>query len=152
MTLDEVKEFIRENENEEETQAYINSLADKRVNQAREKWERDLPNRLDTMLLERKAREQAEEEKRTNILNELGKHFKENGIQEAWAKPFLPSELTTLQDDEIAPLAIDVVAKVKEYRDSLLLEKYAGTSPVGGGTPKYQDPAEAELRHAMGLK
>lgn len=67
MTFDEVRQFISETGDSPEIKKYLDSLADQRVTQAlktaREKWEAEIPERLQAVIDER-ARKEKERQQR----------------------------------------------------------------------------------------
>ena len=151
MNATEIKQYIEENGDDPEVQTLVNSLADKRVNQARQKWETELPERIDTAIAERDQREQSQRERRIQVSEQLGELFAEARIQPDWAEPFLPPDLAAIGDDQIPEIAESVTAKVNDLRERLLNDRFSAPPIKGGGASTQKDPEAAEFRKAMGL-
>ncbi len=153
MNAAEIKEYIEQNSDDTEVQSLVDSLADKRVNQARQKWETELPERVDTAIAEREQREQQQRERRIHVSEQLGQHFTEAGLQPEWVEPFLPEDLATIEDDAIPELAEEITATVQDLREKMLSNAYTNRSAPKGGSAaaEPQDPKKTEFRKAMGL-
>ena len=152
MNIAEIREFITENEADSEVKAFIDSLSDKRVNQARKTWENEIPKRVDTEIAARQERERQADERRVHVSEQLGDYFAEAKLQPEWVEPFLPDDLATIEDDQIPEIAGQITERVQDLRQRLLTERYTGTTPKGGGNSgEGKDPEAAEFRKAMGL-
>ena len=151
MNIAEIKQYIEENSDDPEVQTLVNSLADKRVNQARQKWETELPERIDTEIAKRQEREQAQQERRIQVSEQLGDRFTEAKMDPEWAEPFLPADLADIDDEQIDVVAQDVIKQVQDLRNRFLNDRYSGSTPKGGGASTQKDPQDAEFRRAMGL-
>lgn len=151
MNVDEIREYIEQNSDEPAVQQLVDSLADKRVNQAREKWERELPERVDTEIAKREEREQQRQQRRAQVSEQLGDRFAEEKIDPDWATPFLPEDLADVEDEQVPEVAEHVIGQVRDMREKLLSEKYTGKPPAGGSDSSGTDPSVREFRKAMGL-
>ena len=152
MNIDDIKLFLQENEDNEAVQAFINSIADKRVNQAREKWENELPAKVDTEIAARQEREQELQEKRANITAQFEKLVEAEKLSLDWCEPFLPSDMAAIEEEQLEELAAEVIPKVKSFRAALQKERYVGAGVTGVGNLEHRDPSADQFRQAMGLK
>ena len=153
MTIEDVKAFITQNENDEQVKAFVDSLADKRVTSAQQKWEKLFPERVNEAIAARDAQARAMEERRTQVSLKLGELFTEAKIDSDWAEPFMPEDLGALSDDDIEPTAERIIGTVKTLRENFLKDKYGAPAPRGGGgSMEATDPSVAEFRQAMGLR
>ena len=151
MTIEDVKAFLTENANDEQVRGFVDSLADKRVTAAHEKWEKLFPERVKQAIETREAEARALEDRRTQVSLKLGELLTEAKIDTSWADPFMPEDLGALSDDDIEPTAERIIGTVKQLRDNLLRETYGGPAPRGGGTVKEttNEVSSAEMARAI---
>ena len=151
MNIAEIKQFIAENEADSEVKAFIDSLADRRVNQARKTWENEIPERVETEIAARQERERQAEERRVQVSEQLGERFTEAKLDPDWCEPFLPADLADIDDEKIDVVAQDVIKQVQDLRQRFLNDRYSGSTPKGGAASTQTDPEAADFRKAMGL-
>ena len=152
MNATEIKQYIEENGDDPEVQSLVDSLADRRVNQAKQTWERDLPQRIDTEIAKRQEREQAQQERRAYVGEQLGERFTEARLDLDWAEPFLPVDLADIEDEQIDVVAQDVIKQVQDLRNRFLNDRFSAPPIKGGGASTQKDPSATEFRQAMGLE
>ena len=148
MNVEQIQEAL---ENDAEVKAYVDSLADKRVTAAHEKWEKQFPERVKQAMETRDAEARAMEERRTQVSLKLGELFEQAKIDTDWAEPFMPEDLGALSDDDIEPTAERIIGTVKQLRENLLRETYGAPAPRGGGSVKEttNEVSSAEMARAI---
>ena len=151
MNATEIKQYIEANSDDSEVKSLVDSLADRRVNQAKQTWERELPQRIDTEIAARQEREQAQQDRRAYVGEQLGERFTEARLDPDWAEPFLPIDLADIEDEQIDVVAQDVIKQVQDLRNRFLNDRYSGTTPKGGGASEQKDPKVSEFRRSLGL-
>ena len=134
MNIEDVKTFLTENAEDQQVRAFVDSLADKRVTAAHEKWEKLFPERVKQAMETRDAQARAMEDRRVQVSLKLGELFEEAKIDSTWAENFMPEDLGALSDDDIEPTAERIIGTVRNLREKLLRETYGGPAPRGGGT------------------
>ena len=138
MEIEEIKQFLKENEENPEVQRFVDSLADKRVTQARSKWEEQLPERLEKELKTRAETERARVERETQVQESLIGLLAEKKVQMEYAEPFLPSNLAEIADEALPEIVESIATKALEHREKIHKTIWAGKPPMGSNNPMVE--------------
>jgi len=146
MNLIDVKAFLEENSDDPGVGRLLDSIADKRVTQARQKWEKELNGRVEAEIQRRVEAEKALAERMETIEN----RFKELGIDLELGRSFL-GDVGALSEEDLEPAIEKAVEQSRGIQERLIKGRYAGKAPEAPAEKK--DGGEhAEFRRAMGLE
>jgi len=127
MEIENIKEFLETNE---EAKRFVESLADKRVTQARTKWETELPSKIEAELEQRAKIEAERQERETRLRTMLGDRLTEAKIDFDLASDFLPE---TFEEDDIEKIVSSVGERVEKLRQIVLKKTFGNAKPPQGG-------------------
>jgi hypothetical protein len=151
MTLEDVKAFIEENAENEDVQRFVDSLADKRVNQAREKWEKELDGKVEEEIQRREQKAELEHKRLEDVKN----RFKQAGLDEELGLKFMPKDVGAMSEEDLESAIGKATESAKDAQERLK-EKFVAERFEGKSIPRSGDgntvPERNEIRKAMGLE
>jgi len=116
----------------EAVEKLIQAETDRRVTQAREKWEKDLPQAVDDEIKARQDREKQKADKRLQISEEINAHFEGSNIDaETWGDMIDIDGLMDLEDSERTAKIEAEAQRITTAIDRVLKKKFAGKTPEG---------------------
>lgn len=119
-------------EGAEAVEKLIQAETDRRVTQAREKWEKELPTMVEQEIETRQAREKERAEQRLTISQQIDAAFEGSGITaDTWGDLIDVDGLLDL-DDAARTEKIEAEAqRVQGVIDRVLKSKFVGKAPAG---------------------
>ncbi len=146
MTIQGIKKFLDEHADDAEVSTFVDSLADKRVDQARKRWEKELPGKVDKEI-ERRA---VAAKKREELDERIDENFADAKLDPAYARAFLPPEYVGADEETLESMVHEATERATAVLSVALRDRISG-SPKGGGEVETPDPKVAEFRKGMGL-
>lgn len=127
MNIDEIKKLHSE---DEELKKYIEAEADRRVNQARTSWEKELPDaaqKIAESIVERKEKEKAFNDDIKNI-------FIGEKIPVDLGFSLLGEVGADIPETELESKILKVKERYNTIQDQVINDRLGGKAPTGGGT------------------
>lgn len=132
----------------EAVEKLIQSETDRRVQQARDTWESEIPEKVDAEIERRAEHEKQMAAKRTEISQEIGARFEGTKVDpETWGAMIDVDGLLALEGDERTEAIDREAQRVTGLVDRVLKSQYSGKAPVRGEerTMTSQDVARVAL-------
>jgi DNA-binding transcriptional MerR regulator len=152
MDLAEIKEFLANNQADPAVKTFVDSLADKRVSQARDKWQSEIEERVEKELEARAEVTRATEERKAALAAKIETAIQDSKIRPELAELFTPEDLGDVSDEEIESLVQGIITKASRAHDAIVKERFTAPPPTLGKTGVSAEDKFAEsLRDSMGL-
>ncbi len=146
MELADVKQFLEEHSEDQEVAKFLDSIADKRVTQARQKWEQELDEKVEQEIQRRQEAEKVQAER----MEEIDNRFKAHSIDPELGRRFL-DDVGALSDEDLEPAVEKAIEQAKDVQERLIKTRFAGKAPEAPAE-KDEGGEATEFRRAMGLE
>lgn len=127
-----------------EVEKLIQAETDRRVTQARQSWEKDLPELVETEITKRQQKEKELADKRTAISEEIQAHFEGSKIDsQVWGEMIDIDGLTELEGSERTAKIESEAQRIQELVDGVLKSHYSGKAPERDTSADHTTPEAA---------
>lgn len=137
----------------EAVEKLIQAETDRRVNQARETWEKDLPDLVNAEIQQREEKEKELANKRLEISEEIQARFGDWIDADTWGTLVDVDGLISLEGEERTEAITKEVSRVTGAIDRVLKRKFSGNKPDAGDDPDSYHGTQATdvARAALGI-
>lgn len=129
----------------------VESEADRRVNQAKAKWDAEFQGHVENAVNERLEANRQHQEKAERLAARFKEKLAERDVKETFAEPFTPDFGALVDEEDEGESKLDeIVERVANYQVKVRNDMWPGSKPKISN-PSASDPSELRFRQAMGL-